>query len=136
MFLQNQYENQNKGLPTRFQLTEGGAFMLIGGRKKVDDNVKMFLNFTNWFRIFTQDYCLGYYANRFVQNTSSYLFQFKNILRLKILEVGKKYIPFANFYAVDIPLDPTNRKETTIFIQFQYKLKNVDDYQIIKKVII
>lgn len=127
------YENQNKGLPTRFQLVDG-KFQLIGGTKKVDDNVSMLLSFIGWYRIFTQDYVIDAY--QFFQNTTSYIYQFKNILRLRVMDIGKKYVPFANFHAVDIPVDYTNRKETTLHIQFQYKLKNVEEYQIIKKVII
>ena len=47
-----------------------------------------------------------------------------------------KYVPFARFNAVDIPLNYQNRKETTIYIEFQYRLKNVDDYQTIKRIIL
>lgn len=133
MYLQQQYEDQNKGLPMKFQLRDG-KFELIGGRAKVDDNVSMLLAFVGWFRFYTQDYVIDAY--RFIQNTTSYLFQFKNVLRLKIMDIGRKYAPFCNFYAVDIPIDYNNRKETTIYIQFQYKLKNVDDYQTIKKIVI
>lgn len=133
-FLVEQYEAQNKGLPTRFQLSDNGSFQLIGGRAKVDDNVSMLLCFVGWFRLFTPDYVINAY--QFLQNTTSYLFQFKNILRLKILEIGKKYVPFARFSAVDIPLNYQNRKETTIYIEFQYRLKNVDDYQTIKRIIL
>lgn len=134
MYLKEQYENQNKGLPMRFQLTPSGSFELIGGKRKVDDNVSMLLAFVGWFRIFTQDYVINAY--QFFQNTTSYLFQFKNVLRLKILEIGKRYVPFAKFYSVDIPLGYQNRKETTIFIQFRYRLKNVEEYQTIKRIIV
>lgn len=128
-----QYENQNKGLPTRFQL-ENGKFQLKGGKDKVDDNVTMLLAFVGWFRIYTQDYVIDAY--QFFQNTTSYVYQFKNILRLRVMDIGKRYVPFANFYAVDVPVDYTNRKETTLHIQFQYKLKNVQEYQTIKRVIL
>lgn len=133
MFVQQQYEDQNKGLPTHFQL-ENGKFALKGGRAKVDDNVGMLLSFVGWFRFYTQDYVINPY--KFLQNSTSYLFQFKNILRLKILDIGKRYVPFAKFYAVDIPIDYNNRKATTIYINFQYQLKNTDDYQTIKKVVV
>jgi hypothetical protein len=52
------------------------------------------------------------------------------------MDIGKRYVPFANFYAVDVPVDYTSRKETTLHIQFQYKLKNVQEYQTIKRVIL
>jgi len=134
MYLQEQYEEQNKGLPTRFSLSESGSFVLIGGKDKVDDNMGMLLAFIGWFRLYTQDYVINVY--QFLQNTTSYLFQFKNILRLKILEVGRKYVPFANIYSADIPINYEDRKSVGIYVQFKYKLKNVEDYQVIKRIVI
>lgn len=133
MYLNKQYIKQNKGLPMMFQLSNG-KFELIGGKDKVDDNVSMLLAFVGWFRIYTQDYVINAY--KFFQNTSTYLFQFKNILRLQILDIGKKYVPFANFTAVDVPINYENRKETAIYIEFKYKLKSVDEYQTIKKIVL
>ena len=134
MYLKEQYESQNIGLTTRFQLTAEGGFQLVGGKQKVDDNVSMLLCFVGWFRLFTQDYCINAY--QFLQNTTSYLFQFKNILRLQILDIGKRYVPFAKFNSVDIPINNADRKESTIHIQFKYKLKNVEEYQTIKRIIL
>lgn len=68
-----------------------------------------------------RDYVIDAY--QFFQNTTSYVYQFKNILRLRVMDIGKRYVPFANFYAVDVPSRHTSRKETTLHIQFQYKLK-------------
>lgn len=134
MYFKKQYDDQNIGLPMRFQLTSSGSFRLIGGKEKVDDNVSMLLAFIGWFRMFTQDYIINAY--KFLQNTTAYLVQFKNILRLNILDIGKRYVPFAKFYSVEIPLNYQNRKETTILIQFKYNLKNVNEYQVIKRLII
>ena len=122
------------GLPMRLTLTDQGSFRLIGGKPKVDDNVGMLLAFVGWFRLYTQDSVLNAY--RYLQNTTAYLYQFKNILRLQIMDIGKKYVPFANFKAVDIPQSYQNRKETTIYIQFSYKLRNTEEYQTIKRVIL
>lgn len=127
------FDSQNKGLPSRFQLT-GGKFELIGGKKKVDDNVLLLLDFVGWFRLYTQDYIIDVY--QFFQNTTSYLFQFKNILRLRVMDIGKKYVPFASFYAVDVPIDYSNRKETALNIQFKYRLGSVEEYQTIKRIIL
>ena len=127
------YESQNKGLPTRFNLVNG-KFQLKGGKDKVDDNVAMLLSFIGWYRLYTQDYVIDAY--QFFQNTTSYLYQFKNILRLRVMDIGKRYVPFANFYAVEVPIDYSNRKESSVHIQFQYKLKNVQEYQTIKRVIL
>lgn len=129
-----EYEKQNKGLPSRFYLNNG-KFVLVGGKKKVDDNMAMFLSFVGWFRYFTQDYVINVYA--FFQNTTSYLQQFKNTLRLRILEVGSRYIPFADIRAVDIPVNYAgDRKATTVFMQYKYRLKNVEEVQTIKKIIL
>lgn len=133
MWNTEQHEKQNLGLPTHFQLTSSGAFLLEGGKAKVDNNVSMFLAFAGWFRIFTQDYVINIYP--YLQNTTAYLFRFKNILRLNILEAGKKYVGFANFIATDIPIDYQNRKETSVHIEFAYRLKNIEERQTIKRVI-
>tara|TARA_B100002049_G_C15906664_1_gene302238 strand:+ start:99 stop:500 length:402 start_codon:yes stop_codon:yes gene_type:complete len=132
MYAKSKYENQNKGLKTDFQL-EGGKMVLKGGTEKVDDNISMLLAFVGWFRVFTPDFCINPY--QFLHNTTSYMFRFKNVLRLSILKVGKNYVPFAKFKAVDLLLDPTNRKDRTIHVQFQYNLKDVKEYQTIKKVL-
>lgn len=131
----NTFESQNKGLPTRFNLV-GGKFELVGGTKKVDDNVSMLLCFVGWFRIFKQDYVIDAY--QLYQNTTSFLYYFKNIIRLKILDIGKRYVPFAKFSAVDIPNNYMDRKRTEILVEFRYNLKSVDDadnVQVIKKLI-
>lgn len=123
----------NLGLPTRFQL-QNGKFLLVGGTPKVDDNVSMLLAFVGWYRLYTQDYVIDAY--RFYQNTTNYLFKYKNIIRLKILDIGVRYVPFAKFTAVDIPIDFTDRKSTSIQINFSYKLRNVQQQRTIKRVII
>lgn len=134
MQLENQPEKQNKGLPMRFVLTNKGSFELIGGTRKVDDNVSMLLAFIGWFRLYTQDYVIN--AQKFVQNTTSYLVQFKNTLRLQVADIGKRYVPFAKFRAVDIPINYGSRKEITIYIQFKYSLKNIESYKTIKRIIV
>jgi len=123
----------NKGLPTHFKL-ENGRFALVGGTDKVDDNISMLLAFIGGFRLYTQDYVIDAY--RFYQNTTNYLFKYKNIIRLKILDLGNRYVPFANFNAVDLPIDYGDRKSTSIYINFSYKLKNVNEQKTIKRVII
>ena len=134
MELFQQYEDQNKGLRTDFRLSESGGFLLSGGKDKVDNNVTMLLSFIGWFRLYTQEYVINVY--QFHQNTTSYLYQFKNIIRLSILDIGKKYLPFANLTSVDIPINYSNRKETDVVIQFKYKLRNIEEYQTIKKIIL
>lgn len=129
------FESQNKGLPTRFNIVEG-KFELIGGTRKVDDNMSMLLCFVGWFRIFKQDYIIDAY--QLYQNTTSFLYTFKNILRLKIMDIGKKYVPFAKFSAVDIPNNYYDRKSTEIVVEFRYNLKDVDldnNVQVVKKLI-
>ena len=131
------FDNQNKGLPTRFQIIDG-KFQLMGGKAKVDDNIAMLLCFVGWFRIFKQDYVINAY--QLYQNTTSFLYYFKNILRLKIMDIGARYVPFAKFNAVDIPINYTDRKRTEIMIEFTYNLKNVEkdeggNLQVVKKLI-
>ena len=134
MYLNKKYENQNKGLPTRFVINQSGGFGLVGGKAKVDDNVIMLLAFIGWFRLFKHDYVINVY--NFYQNTTAYLYQFKNILRLQVMDIGKRYVPFAKLYAVDVPVQYNERKETSINIQFKYNLSEVEEYQTIKKIIL
>lgn len=112
-------DNYNRGLPTNFELVDG-KFNLVGGTSKVDDNVSMLLNFVGWYRFYKQDYVINAY--RFYQNTSNYLLKYKNTLRLSVLDIGEKYVPFANFVAVDLPINPTDRKSTTLHISFMYNI--------------
>ena len=130
----SKYEDQNKGLPTNFRLDSTGKFLLVGGKEKVDDNMTMFLAFFGLFRLHTSDYVI--HVSRFVNKTTSYLFRFKNILRLKMLLAGKNYIPFAKIHAIDIPLNYQDRKKSTLYVQFRYNLKNEEGLQTIKKVIV
>lgn len=123
----------NMGLPSRFSLQDG-KFMLVGGVDKVDDNVGMFLGFVGWFRLYKQFYCIDAY--QFYQNTTNYLFKYKNILRLRIMQVGETSVPFARFTAVDIPINYQDRKSTTIYINFSYNLRDVQQSNTIKRVII
>lgn len=123
----------NTGLPTRFALQDG-KFLLIGGTEKVDDNISMLLSFVGWFRFYLQDYVINAY--KFYQGTSNYLFKYKNVLRLKILDIGNRYVPFAKFNAVDIPVDYNDRKSATLMINFSYNLRSVQRQQTIKRVII
>ena len=120
------FENQNKGLPTRFNIVDG-KFQLLGGKAKVEDNVAMLLCFVGWFRIFKQGYVINAY--QLYQNTTSFLYYFKNILRLKIMDIGARYVPYAKFSAVDIPINYTDRKRTEIVIEFEYNLSNVEEEQ-------
>lgn len=133
MNLTEQFNSQNMGLPQRMKVVDG-KIALVGGKEKVDDNVSMLLSFVGWFRIFSQDYVINPYE--FLQNTTSYLYRYKNILRLQIMSIGRKYLPFAKFRAVDVPIDYANRKDTTIFIEFGYNLGDVEEYKTVKKVII
>ena len=123
----------NKGLHTRFKIIDG-KFGLIGGKYNVDDNVSMLSDFIGWFRIFKQDYVIDVY--RFYQNTTNHLNKFKNIFKYKVMAVGKDYVPFANFYAVDIVPNSINRKEVEMIIQFRYNLKDETSYQIIRKIVL
>lgn len=123
----------NKGLHTRFQLS-GGKFTLTGGKDKVDDNINMLSSFIGWFRIFKQDYVIDVY--RFYQNTTNHLNKYKSVFKFKVLATGKNYVPFADLYAVDIVPSQENRKEMELIIQFRYNLKNQEDFQIIRKIIV
>lgn len=114
----------NKGLPTDFKLVNG-KFLLTSGTDKVDDNVTMLLGFIGWFRLYKQDYVINAY--RFYQNTTNYLIKYKNTLRLSVLDIGDKYLPFAKFVAVDLPIDPKDRKRTTLHISFSYNIPTPND---------
>ena len=131
--LQDIDNSQNMGLPSHFQLTNG-RFTLIGGTDKVDDNIAVYMNFIGWFRFFLPDFILN--VNSFLQNTTNFLNKYKNIVRLNCLEIGAKYFPFCSFYSVDFPVDYTDRKNVTMYIQYQYKLRNAQRMQTIKKIIV
>lgn len=112
-------EDKNTGLPTNFTLVNG-AFGLVGGTKKSDDNMRMLVGFIGWFRIFTQDYVpnlLWLY-----QRESSFVNRFKSIARLNFLESAQKYAPFVDVYAVDVQNNPKDRKNLFVDISFRYKL--------------
>ena len=128
------YESQNLGLPTHFQLVEG-KITLTGGDRKVDNNLRMFLNFAGWFRIFKQDYCIDVYS--FYQTTTSHIYQFRNVFRLKVLDAAEKHIPFAKMHSADLVSDASTRKEATLFLQYRYNLKAAtNEVQTIKKIVI
>ena len=109
----------NKGLPTKLLLNDG-KFVLTSGTDKVDDNVSMLLCFVGWFRFYKQDYVINAY--RFYQNTTNYLLKYKNTLRLSVLDIGNRYVPFAKFNSVDLPIDRADRKSTTLYISFSYNI--------------
>ena len=133
MSILTDFDTQNKGLPTRFSIVNG-KFALLGGKEKVDDNVSMLLSFVGWFRLFTQDYVINAYS--FFQNTTSYLYRFKNILRLRVLSIGRRYVPFADFQSVDLSLNYRNRKETALYARYGYNLRDVTEKQTIRRVIL
>lgn len=123
------FEDRNKGLPSNFQLVNG-KFQLIGGRPKIDDNVRMVVCFFGWFRYFTPDFVVNFY--KFYQQTTSYVNQYKNVFRLRTLQAVEKYIPFAEFYTVDVTSDYGDRKKLNIFFQYRYRLDASDALDTIK----
>lgn len=123
----------NLGLSSRFQLVDG-KFELTGGQSKVDNNIAVLLSFINWFRIFKQDYVIDVY--RFYQNSTNTLFKYKNILRLNIMDIGERHVPFAFIKSVDIPIDYSNRRSASIYINYNYNLIGESQSNTIKKVIL
>lgn len=124
-------EKQNKGLSTGFKLS-GGKIGLIGGMTKVDDNVTMLLKFVKHFRIYKQDYIIDLY--RYYQGSTNSIFRYKNTLRLSIFDIGSRHVPFANFTAVDIPIDYTNRRSVMVTIRFSYQLRDADKMNTLKRI--
>ena len=108
----------NKGLSSNFQLS-GGKIVLTGGTDKVDDNILFWVAFVGWFRVFNPKFVLDVY--QFYQNTTSYLYQFKNNFRLSVLENAPENIPNAEFTAVDLSQEPSDRRQLGILIKFTYK---------------
>lgn len=134
MNVTNSYDSQNKGLPTHFQLVDG-RITLSGGDAKVDDNLRMFLHFAGWFRLFKQDYCMDVHS--FIQATTSYVYRYRNVLRLKIMDSAEKHIPFAKLHSADLVVNNLNRKETSLFMQYKYNLKaSTNEIQTIKKILV
>lgn len=108
----------NKGLSSNFQL-EGGKIVLVGGTGKVDDNIQFWVSFIGWFRIFSPEFVLNVY--QFYQNTTSYLYAYKNNFRLSILNNAAVNTPNAEFTAVDITQEPGDRRKVGIWINFTAK---------------
>jgi len=108
----------NKGLSSNFRL-EGGKITLTGGDIKVDDNIRFWVSFVGWFWIFNPSFILNVY--QFYQNSTSYLYQFKNNFRLTVLENAPQSIPNAEFTAVDISEELGDRRQLGILLQFTYK---------------
>ena len=125
------FDGKNVGLPTNFQMING-KFLLEGGTKKVDNNMTMLLSFIGFFRIFNQDYVIP--AAFLYQNTTSFIFKFKNIFRLRVLGITKQYVPFADVYAVDVLMNRQIRKEIQLSIQYKYKLSEKAAFQTITKI--
>jgi hypothetical protein len=108
----------NKGLPSNFELV-GGKIVLTGGPEKVDDNITFWISFIGWFRIFRPQFVLNVY--QFYQNTTSYLYQFKNNFRLSVLDSAPDNVPNAEFTAVDLSQEPADRRQLGILLRFTYK---------------
>lgn len=123
------FEDRNKGLPTNFELVNG-KFGLIGGKPKIDDNVRMVVCFFGWFRYFTPDFVVNFY--KFYQQTTSYVNQYKNVFRLRTLQAVAKYIPFGEFYTVDVLSNFNERKKLSIVFQYRYRLDSSDVFQTVK----
>ena len=110
---------RNVGLPTNFQLTDG-AFTLVGGTDKVDDNLRMLVYFIGWFRIFLTDFVPNLFW--LYQKDTSFINRFKGVARLKFLQSAQKYAPFGNVTAMDLPIDPNDRRSMYIDITYTYNL--------------
>jgi hypothetical protein len=123
------FSTKNTGLPSNFRLVNG-KFETIGGKPKVDDNLRMLIGFSSHFRVFTPGYIIGIY--RFYQNTTNFIFSYKNVFRLRILEAARKYIPYGDFRSVDIPIDYSKRKEIAVLINYRYRLEKEDAFSTIK----
>lgn len=112
--------HKNYGLPSTFSLDENGAFRMVGGTAKADNSAQMMVQFIGWFRIFKQDFCVPILW--LWQQPTGFVFQYKNFAKLKFAEVMEKYCPFIKPKAVDMPINPSDRREMTIDVQYSYKL--------------
>lgn len=103
---------------SNFDLVDG-KITLVGGPAKVEDNIQFWVSFIGWFWIFNAKFLLNVY--QFYQNTTSYLYNYKNNFRLSVLENAPENIPNAEFTAVDISQELHDRRQLGILIQFTYK---------------
>ena len=125
----------NNGVTNTLELDQNGRLKMISGTDKVDASLDMFVNFINGFRIFTQDYVLN--PNMFIQNTSNQLRQYKANFRLNAMNISERYIPYVDFYAIDIVGQITNRRDYVLYIQYRYTLPQSQNTNLvtIKKVL-
>lgn len=118
----DQYRSDlNTGLSTSFQLTSTGAFGLIGGPVKCQDNIMMLLAFGGWFRFYYEDFCVNLWW--MIEKPSSFIQTFKTLVLGQFVIAAQKYAGFISIQKSNIFYNPVNRKELTIGIEYTYTLQ-------------
>ena len=118
------YKNMilNKGLPTNFKLVNG-AFGLTGGAIKGDDNMIMFLNFFDWFRVFTNDFCVKIQSIH-ARSISSFD-RYKSLFKLEVLDTGDRYLEFVNIDKADLRKD-IEKRAVGVEVAFSYNIPTTE----------
>lgn len=123
----NQYRtDQNKGLSSSFVLVNG-RFELTGGELKAQDNMRVLLSFSGWFRDYYQDFCVDLYW--LMQKPTSFVQIYKTIIISRFKTSAEKYIPFIKVAKCNIFNSTVNRKEVQVGVEFAYVLNKEENFQ-------
>lgn len=114
-------ETLNTGLPSTFTL-ESGAFRLIGGTMKADDNLLMMLNFEGGERVYFEDFPPSFM--KLLQRPTSFV----NAMKVSILggmyASFRKYLVYLTMQKSNIVYDPSvDRKQYSLIFQYKYNLQ-------------
>lgn len=129
MAVTDQYrQGQNKGLSSSFIL-ENGRFQLTGGETKAQDNMRVLLAFSGWYREYYQDFCVDLFW--LLQKPSSFVEIYKTIIISRFKTAAEKYIPFIKIAKCNIFNNANNRKEAMVAVEFAYVLDKEENFQFV-----
>ena len=114
----------NNGLPYNFALSEG-KFVLSGGSQKAVNNLRMFLGFIGWFRIYYPDYVPN--ILRLIQKSSSQISATKTLILGTLEESIEKYLPQIQLLELGLGRGDTLR-DWTLALKYKYRLKKEDTF--------
>lgn len=114
-------DDRNVGLPVNFSLTSGGAFQLIGGTKKAEDNVTMIIGFIGHFRIYVEDFVPDILW--LLQKPIGAVESQKALILGRFLTSFNKYVKSVKVEKINSQYDYKERKVFGIGLQYYYILK-------------
>ena len=103
-----------KGLPSRFEVTNG-KFQLVEGVKKARENIWFFCIFDK-FRIYTSDFGADFVS--LMQKPIAYLIINKTIILGSLRRGIQKYVPNVKVRNIDIGYISKDRKDYSMMIEY------------------